>query len=486
MKKTLQSLLAAAAMATPLAPSLSAAINPAIVPSGSKWVAYADFNAMRESALGERLLAVLKEQKLLEVESANSPILPDIPKIMAAIGTVTAYGDSLSGKPEEMDGALVIQGNDTKLRAIAEGIVAHFLLNDPDHIVELTDLPFEAYRVHGEIVVGFPSEPIIVVSRSTKSLSDGLAAFRGQGDTLAKKPGALGDMLPKENNYYFYGASVMPSVDMGDGNTPQARILKMTQAAALSLGEVDGNVMANANLIAADKDTAQRLTKIVNGMTALLSLAQSEEADLVAFIDSVKVQQTDRRVGVRMGYPAAKLIALVESQVNREEHEREAARRRAEARFTVDGDVIAEWKSDEDNGPAVEGLDAGVPVTHTTAPVALQPGMVLNFNAIMPGNERARIDYVDIVPVDAGSGERFELEFMRLTNARIVPFEGASGAEVVLFGTGRGLGRAQLVFRGAAGQYRFKMGYLKDSESPIHFKVSAQAPGTSSVPSIKQ
>ncbi len=452
--------------------SAFAAVEPGIVPAESKWVVHADFAKMRESGLGRELLANIEQGNVLGEET---PIMPDFAAIMLTIGRITAFGDQLTENPEEMNGAMIIEGTD-KLRVIADGLIAHFLLSAPEMIEEIKDLPFEAYRIQGEIVVGLPPEPILIVSRSTDRLLATLDVFRGKGDSLKKTSGALTPMLPPGDAYYFFGASVVPSPEMENGNTPQARILKMTQAAAVRLGEVDGNTVANAMLVADSKDTAGRLGKIVNGMAALLSLAQTTEADLVKFIESVKVTQVDRTVSLQMAYPTEQLIALAQANLNREAHEQEKRQTQIDAAFTMPGREIAKWKADLDiDGPQSTANNF---VTHPVGVVNLQPGAIIMVASRIGGSEGARVDYLEFTPVDGeGLVQRHEVEFMRLENYRIEKSEHASGGELVVArDSQRGIGRAKMQFSGQAGDYRIDVRYVDENDGQADYKLSVELP----------
>ena len=472
MKLKLTTLAASLALAMPLT-STFAAIDAGIVPEESKWVVYADFAKMRDSALGQELLANIEQETLMGEET---PIMPDFAAIMMTIGRVTAFGDQLTENPEEMNGAMIIEGTD-KLRKIADGVIAHLLLSEPEMIEELKDLPFEAYRIQGEMVVGMPDEPILIASRSVERLVATLDVYRGKGKSLKTTQGALTPMLPPGDAYYLFGASVVPSPEMENGNTPQARILKMTQAASVRIGEADGNAVANAMLVADSDETANRLGKIVNGMTALLSLAQSTEADLVKFIESVKVAQVDRTVTLQMAYPTDQLIALAQANMQKEARAEEEREHERDAAFSMPGEQVAKWIADADiDGPQSTANNF---VTHSAGVVKLVPGAIITVGSRINGNEGARVDYLEITPVaEGGLKQRQEVEFMRLDNYRIEKTEHASGGELVVArDSRRGIGRAKMQFAGAAGEYRIDVRYVDENDGQAEFKLSVTQPG---------
>src|SRR5688572_21538429 len=91
-----------------LAPSLTRAeFNPGIVPADAQWILHADLSALRDTVIGQKLLEQLPP---IAITDEKDPVRPNIRKIMETVGTATAFGTDLSGKPEAIDGALVLQG----------------------------------------------------------------------------------------------------------------------------------------------------------------------------------------------------------------------------------------------------------------------------------------------------------------------------------------------------------------------------------------
>src|SRR4051812_27281650 len=172
----------------------SAAPNTAIVSADAKWMVYADFNVLRNSTLGKEIIALAEK----EAGASDAPVIPNAQKILATLGAVTAYGSTFSDKPDEMDGTLIAQGT-PDLRKIAESILLTQTIAMPEQFVEISDLGFPAYGVKQgprparrpakddatepkkvepkvaatardpnkiELVIAFPPEGIVIVSKS--------------------------------------------------------------------------------------------------------------------------------------------------------------------------------------------------------------------------------------------------------------------------------------------------------------------------------
>ncbi len=468
--------MAALAVGSWLAPVAQAEFNPAQIPADSKWVVYADFNALRETDMGQQLISMVP---VMDSLPEGTPIQPNIGKILNAIGSVTGFG-SLALTPDNADvtGALVIEGT-PELRKIAEGLIAHATVSNPETVVELTNLPIEAYQLHGEIVIGFPEEPIMLVGRSPDKLVEALNLFRGRGASLASGKHPLSSLLPgRDVPYYIYAASVVPSEALGAGdNTPQARVLQMTQSASVTLGEDDQNLVARATLESKDKALAEKLVKILNGLTAMLSLAESSDQDLTAFINSVRIGRQDQRVSLQMAYPTERLAAMLKEQVGNMQHEAQESAATSDEpaaapELEVTGEVLARWTAD-----AMLGSDTPSPDNisrFTTEPVELKVGSILVVTGARHDGEHARVDYLELIPVDGGETVRYEAEFMRLGNYSIEGFRGASGGELIRVNQGRG--EAQLRFHGPAGAYRVRVAYVDETDGQAPFALSIIQP----------
>ncbi len=470
--------LAALATGSWLAPAAHAEFNPALVPADAKWVVYADLAALRETALGKQLIARFPVAENLPEES---PIQPNIGKILDTVGSITGFGNlELTANHADMTGALVIQGT-PDLRKIAEGLIAHLTVSNPDQCAEVTDLPIEAYRLHGEIVIGFPAEPIIVVSRANDTLMQALELYRGKGASLAQGRHALTSLLPGKGSYYIFAASQVPGEALGGGeNSPQARVLQMTQAASVMLGERGEDLVAAATLESKDDELAEKLVKILTGLTAMLSLAESSDADLTAFLESVKINRDDARVSIQMAYPTERLVAMLEQQMSQMEspapphpgagasHEPSAA-----PEITgVEGEVIGRWAADADLES--DTAAAGNFALFSSEPVALAVGSRLVLTSARHNGEHARIDYIDLVPAAGGDATRYEAEFMRLSNYGIEGVEHASGGELIR--TNGGPATAQLRYHGPAGNYRVRVAYVDETDGRAAFVLSHVAP----------
>lgn len=457
-------LLCLPVLSTPLA---HAAFTPAVVAADSRWIIHVDLNTLRETGPGKKLLAAFNNA---QPGFANGSVKLDLHKVLATVGTLTAYGSNFSQDPEALDGILVVQGT-ADLRKIAEGLVAEATVSHPKDIVEIKDLPFEAYSVGSDnnpkttVIVAFPKEPIILVGKSKAHLRRAYEVFRGKAPSLASGKSTLGELMPKDRNAYLMAVSAIPSEDIFPQNAPQARILQMANSCSLTLGESKNLTYANLQLVAASGEMADKLMKIIQGMTAMLSLAETNDKQLEEFTRSVSVERRERTVQLSASYASDRIVEMIEGVQHGNQKPR-AMPPTTEKR-------ISSWSSDQQLGSGTR--NAEMLVTREIENVFLSTGTTLTISAQRGGNDTARIDFVEIVGRGAGAAPlHFEAETLNEDGFHVEAAPYASGGKVLALG--RPTGSARLMFPGLDGSYTVKIRYLDDPDGNATLQVATLDP----------
>jgi len=88
----------------------------------------------------------------------------------------------------------------------------------------------------------------------------------------------------------------------------QAKILKMAEGARIALGEKTDLLFLNLALKAKDPEVIQQIRQVVEGMTALVALGQSENKELLELVQATKVSSTEKTVTVNIEYPLSKVV----------------------------------------------------------------------------------------------------------------------------------------------------------------------------------
>ena len=482
MKRITRSLLALSLPLMSLAP-LSAALNSSIVSGDSQWVLHVDLNSLRDSTVGKEIVTQATVLQAEAMKGKQMPIQVDVPKLLATIGSITAYGANLSQDPNLIDGALIFQGT-PDLRAIAEGVVAQATVTTPDMISELKDLPFEAYSVAGQLIVAFPKEPIILISKSKAQLLTALNVYRGDAPSLAKVSASpLKSLVKNSKGSFFLAASVVPSGNFFPENAPQARILQMAKSASVELGESSQQTFAHVQLLASSDDMADKLMKILQGMAAMASLAESSDQHLTEFLKSVAVTREKNTVTLRLAYSSERLVQMFRDlqQQKKQPRRQDGGVQRDVSTGPVppvEGKVLLQWTADQQLGNM--GVSPKTMVSQTIAKVPLSAGSVIVLTGHRDDGENARFDYVEITPADGGIAQRIEAEGMTLNNYTVLDTRHGSGGKMIQ--SHDSYGTARFTFAGADGVYTVTVRYVDENDGASSFFISTLDPQPESQP----
>lgn len=438
-----------------------AALSPAIVGADAHWVIYADLNALRDSAVGSQLINQTTElAQKAQMQGTGNLIALNLKKMLATVGTVTAYGANLSSDPKKLDGALVVQGT-PELRKIAESVLLQATIASPKDVTEVTDLPFPAYAIAShpakdappaELVIAFPPEPIVLVSKSRAQLLKARDVFRGTAASLANTPASpLIKLIGGAPNACLFAASVVPSEKIFADDAPQARILQMIDSGSVALGENGPDTFAHVELNGSSPQMAEKLMKILQGMTAMLSLAETTDKQLAEFLNSTAVTRNGDVVTLNLSYPSAGLVQLVQNLQKMQNGAEQRTGPRPPA--MTSGNVAAEWHAEA----ATDGSGQPALAWHAIENVSLKNGTTVTLGRMSNGGKNVRFDRVEIAPVGgAGTPLIFRSEFMRSAGPRG--------------------NMAQFQFPGGEGVYSLKVFYLNDPDGKATYAVSLKDP----------
>lgn len=450
---------------------VDAAVNPAIVPADARWVLHADLNALRESTLGKELVAVVGQSR---IDLGGSKVGLDVPKVLATIGTITAYGANFHNDPRLLDGTMVLQGTED-LRKILESLLLQGNLASPETVEEITDLPFPAYRLVARhpapaaaatpagaepvgLFVAFPPEPVVLASKSRQHLLKAHDAFRGTTASVAKSPdSALAPLLRNSRDSYLFAASIVPPGTVLGNDATQARILQMTNSGTIAIGEEANQAFAHARLFATSETMADKLMKIVQGVAAMISLAETNDRQLAEFMNSAKVDRSGNVVTLDIAYPAERLVQMVKSLQQTTAQHRAETQAAARSAQLINGEAVAQW-----NATVVPPGSA----THTPEPLAsqtidnvtLRNGTIISLGRVSNGGKNTRFDSIEITPAAGGAPLVFKTEYLRRGGPR--------GALWLL------------QFPGVDGVYRIKVDYTNDPTGKTSYAVSLRQPKT--------
>jgi hypothetical protein len=448
-----------------------AAVDPAIVSADAQWVVSINLDELRESTLGKQLIAQFVQGAMPKTQMGNIQI--DFQKLQTTIGTITAYGTNMSPDPKLLDGTLIVQGT-ADLRKIVEALVLQATFTTPDKVKEVTDLPFTAYSIGGEVMVGFPPEPIVLVSKSKPQLLKARDVFRGAAPSLAQSPTLpLAALLAKSGSGFVVLGSLLKEGKLFAPDSPQTRILQLVNSGVLAIGEEDQKTTAHVRLVSNTDDMSDKLLKIVQGMVAMASLAETSDQALQAFMQSAVIEKQDRTVSVDLAYSSERIIQMIKT-VQQQANPAPVGPPVPPVPPAAPGLVVAEWPINEAPAGAVAG-----PATlkdHSVEHVSLVNGATITLVGRRDLNGHGVIDCVDILPEagTAGGALHFEAETMRLMGyqVRVAPYA-SHGKLIALRGS---YGTAQFEFPGEDGKYLIRVRYIDEPPGKSSIGVNVKDP----------
>jgi hypothetical protein len=454
-------LLHGAACALPFIVTLPAmaAYNPGIVAADARWVVHGDFDALRASALGKEVANLVAKA---QSEATGGIIGLDIQKVLATVGSVTAYGTNFSKEPNSLDGALIARGT-PDLRKIVESAMLQGTIAEPQVFVEVSDLPFPAYAItdpkaaenaRTQLVVAFPPEPVIIISKSKAQVLKARDVFRGSAPSLQKSAESpLSRLTAKSADAYFFAATVVPAENVFPQNAPQTRMLQLASSGSIAIGEEGPNTFAHAELVASSAANAEKLVKILQGLTAMFSLAESNDKQLAEFLNATAVSREKDTVTLHLAYSSTRLAQMAQSVRN------QAEGRPARPPTITQGRTIAEWSAVAAD-PAAASDPAAV-TWRTIENVKLVNGMLVTVGRYLNGGKVAKVERVEVVPAEGtGAPMIFKNEFMRNIRGTMSQFQ----------------------FPGTDGNYTLKVAYLNDPDGKAKYAVSLSEPRVQGAP----
>ncbi len=274
----------------------------ASIPETVDWFAHLDADQLRSTRVGGTLFEELANIDPLK-ENEKLPINPIL--ILNGLKGITAFGTipNPQAEGEEVDVVALISGT-PELMQIFKGLIAGFQLEKPDAIAEIQieDNKFLFMKEAGISGI-FLGEDQIAISKSMVSMTKFLSVHSGKANHMQ-----FGKQFPVPN--YVDGMGVYMGIYV-EGLSEfqelpaQARILQLTEAVAVQLGESQNNLHLLASLIADVPDTASRVRDVLNGLVAVMMLTQNGHPDVATLVNSAKVSQQDNAVTLKVDYPAA-------------------------------------------------------------------------------------------------------------------------------------------------------------------------------------
>ena len=334
---------------TVAAPGLQAeSLERLVFPDSVDWFFHLDANQLRSSQAGSAFLREFRElgRQQLPKELPIDPMM-----VLDNIQGLTLFGampESAHPSPEELDAVVLLQGT-PGLMQVLRGVISGLQIEQPELISTMsvgdsTILVLQDGQFNG----CFIGDDSLVMAKQLTSLQRYLAVRSGMTGRLAfaeRFPSYAAD----DDAGIFLGLHV-EGLEVFDNLPAQARILKMTRAVSLQVGESNGSVNLLAGLATEDPVIARQVSEVLRGVIALTMMTQTGQPDIAALLGSTRVNLDGDRVQLRMAYPSAAVeqwaAKLAESaKAALAESQREAAEKAEEAALSAAERAEAEYEA---------------------------------------------------------------------------------------------------------------------------------------------
>ncbi len=274
------------------------------VAEDTKWLAHLDMDRLKSSTLGQFLIESIKSA-MPKQEGAAISLNQDA--VIAELHSITAYG--LSFDETAQNQSVLILKTGPKAQSIIDGYLASIEASPEAQspFKMLTGKSFPTYLIGGEVHMAFPRKDLIVISKDFAQVERSMNVIEGRAPRISKKSPLL---APSSAQGFFFVASANGLDNLKD-IPPQARILQKATGLQLALGEAGNKVITRLSLTTADAESSNQLRRIIDGMIALVSLAQVENESLNRLTQSITVEDTETNVTLNLSYPVDDIKKLL-------------------------------------------------------------------------------------------------------------------------------------------------------------------------------
>jgi hypothetical protein len=284
-----------------------------VVPDDAVWAVHADFQALRNSRLGEALLEDWNERFASEQVQQISDIVGI--DLVRDILSATLYGDGTSHDATAI--VVTLLGGTGNL----EGLMLAAPAYEIDEIDGRTVHSFLTEDEHGErrlhVAMQTRGSDRDLRQRNDRAPSRVVAAH--DPDVLAELLDRLEDQAitrdaPQADTFLTARLDeVNPA--MLDEHEQHSAVIQTIQNLALEVSETEGTVAAVLEAQVVDEQRAEQVRQLVQGLLAMtqMSAHQGEmQAMLAEFARQTVVQREGEAVNLRLGVPSERVIEMLE------------------------------------------------------------------------------------------------------------------------------------------------------------------------------
>jgi hypothetical protein len=281
------------------------------VSSDAKWLLHLDLDGFRETKVGgflskEVLQKKLQKQANMLGSQFNLKSQIDLQKIRS----ITAYGFDYESKN---NGVLLIHAGQD-VQTILDGLVPADGDNKGAPAIPLKKLQESStpmYSLNGELFASVHSQELLLLGKSKEQIEKAAQVLGGKAPNLTSND-AFAAFQNVPNTFFFLAiAEALNAKSIGG----QAKVLQMAEGGRLVLGEHGEKLFLNLALRAKSAEVTTQIQQIVQGTIALAALSQTDNEDIAALAQSIKVSTKENVVSIGLEYPVAKAMEKLAAEV---------------------------------------------------------------------------------------------------------------------------------------------------------------------------
>ncbi len=282
-------------------------LNRSIVSAKADWVAHLDLEKLNDSEIGR--------MGRMQLQQTGDAAKLDAFKAIASfhplddIKSVTIYGQ---GK-EQANALAVFEASFNKetlltlLRYNTTFTESAYGTHQIRSWIDDKHGGDESKRQYGS----FHGSNRVILGHSLDTIKHGLDVLDGKADS-ARGQQQFGLIRRSARDAFIVAAA--DGVGAMAGQWEQTVMLKNTEQTALSVGEVDGKLFGELNLLAVSEDTARELSQVVQGIVAMLNLAGKDQPQIAELASAISVTTRNNLVRVRLEADIHNVAAFIKAE----------------------------------------------------------------------------------------------------------------------------------------------------------------------------
>lgn len=152
-------------------------------------------------------------------------------------------------------------------------------------------------------------ERVVVLASNKESALRSARVLRGEAPSHATA-GTLLSITPARGSFLYIAASEIPHLDEF---TPASQVFGLAQGIQVDLGEAGGFLRAHMGLATESPEKASDISRFVDGMIALGSLAREELGSAVEFLRALRLNTRGSEVTIDFEFGVQRLVEILKS-----------------------------------------------------------------------------------------------------------------------------------------------------------------------------